>query len=80
MGFSPSDCIVVEDSNIGIQAANAEGMRALQYAPHSTEKCEKKTIVFNRMSRLPHLIKSIEASYHAILPKVRHPRFDGGDG
>lgn len=63
MGFAPSDCIVVEDSNFGIQAAKTAGMSALRYAPHSTEKCDKKTIVFNKMSRLPDLIKSIEASF-----------------
>jgi HAD superfamily hydrolase (TIGR01509 family) len=33
MGFSPEECIVVEDSEVGIVAATAAGMRALQYAP-----------------------------------------------
>ncbi len=33
MGFSPAQCVVVEDTMIGVQAALAAGMRAIAYAP-----------------------------------------------
>ena len=34
MGFLPHECVVVEDSEVGIQAAIAAGMHALHYTPH----------------------------------------------
>lgn len=34
MGFAPDDCIVIEDSLVGIQAARAAGMRAIFFNPH----------------------------------------------
>lgn len=34
MGARPSHCIVIEDSDVGVLAAKAAGMRALQYWPH----------------------------------------------
>ena len=33
MGVSPAGCIVVEDSAVGLQAAEAAGMRAVQFCP-----------------------------------------------
>lgn len=33
MGFRPSECIVVEDSAVGIEAAVAAGMHAIRYGP-----------------------------------------------
>lgn len=63
MGFAPSNCIVVEDSNVGIKAAIAAGMRALHYAPYVAEKVENRAIAFSQMALLPELIKSLEASY-----------------
>jgi HAD superfamily hydrolase (TIGR01509 family) len=62
MGFAPKDCIVVEDSDVGIQAANAAGMRALHYVPYVNEKFENGAITFSRMAMLPELIRSFEAS------------------
>jgi HAD superfamily hydrolase (TIGR01509 family) len=62
MGYAPKTCIVVEDRPVGIQAANAAGMTALHYAPHSTEESEDNAIIFSEMSRLPELIKSLEVS------------------
>ncbi len=60
MGYAPTKCFVVEDSVVGIQAANTAGMTALHYVPHSTEKPEGKALVFGEMSGLPELIKSLE--------------------
>ncbi|ATG89883.1 HAD-IA family hydrolase [Methylomonas koyamae] len=34
MGFMPSQCVVVEDSGVGIEAAEAAGMKAFQYVPN----------------------------------------------
>ena len=34
MGFTPADCIVVEDSIHGVEAAKAAGMQVLAYAAH----------------------------------------------
>lgn len=62
MGFMPTNCVVVEDSDVGIQAANAAGITALHYTPHSNEKNEGNVMTFNNMRLLPQLIKSIEAS------------------
>lgn len=36
MGFLPSQCIVVEDSEVGLQAAANAGMNALHYSPDAT--------------------------------------------
>lgn len=33
MGVAPAGCIVVEDSEVGLQAAEAAGMRAVQFCP-----------------------------------------------
>jgi len=33
MGFSPAECLVLEDSLVGIEAANAAGMTAVLYDP-----------------------------------------------
>lgn len=33
MGFAPEQCVVVEDTMIGVEAALAAGMRAIAYAP-----------------------------------------------
>ena len=37
MGFSPKDCVVVEDSAVGVAAAVSAGMRPIQYVPSASE-------------------------------------------
>ena len=34
MGFEPQECLVIEDSRVGIQAAEAAGIKALLYDPN----------------------------------------------
>jgi beta-phosphoglucomutase-like phosphatase (HAD superfamily) len=33
MGFTPPECVVVEDSDAGLAAAKAAGMAAIRYCP-----------------------------------------------
>jgi HAD superfamily hydrolase (TIGR01509 family) len=60
MGADPSDCVVVEDSRYGVQAARAAGMDVLGYAggltpPGALEG--PRTVVFDDMRTLPELIR-----------------------
>ena len=33
MGFNPSDCVVVEDSEVGVRATRSAGMQVIQFCP-----------------------------------------------
>ena len=57
MGFPPHLCIVVEDSEVGLLAAAAAGMRALHYAPHVTDAGKMSGYCFQHMAHLPQLIE-----------------------
>lgn len=59
MGFPPDRCVVVEDSEVGLRAAAAAGMRALHYAPHSVGDVEHSGHCFQHMSQLPQLIEGL---------------------
>lgn len=41
MGYDPSDCVVVEDSPAGIEAAKAAGMRVFAFAGASHARNER---------------------------------------
>ena len=59
MGVAPGDCVVVEDSRYGVQAARAAGMDALGYAGGLTPAAVlegPRTIVFDDMRSLPELL------------------------
>ena len=59
MGAAPSDCVVVEDSRYGVQAARAAGMAVLAYAGGLTPASVLEgsgTIVFGDMRELPRLL------------------------
>ena len=56
MGFEPAHCIVVEDSDVGIAAAAAAGMAALQYAPNNGAPVTNGLASFNSMHSLPALL------------------------
>jgi HAD superfamily hydrolase (TIGR01509 family) len=57
MGATPADCTVVEDSPIGIEAAQAAGMRALGYAGRTDAALlAEADAVFAGMRELPGLI------------------------
>jgi len=59
MQFPPERCVVVEDSDVGIEAAAAAGMRALRYAP-SSDASIAGAATFNDMHQLPHLLRNLQ--------------------
>lgn len=58
LGVSPQECVVVEDSHLGVQAAVAAGIPVLGYADHSspTELESLGAKIFHSMSELPRLL------------------------
>lgn len=59
MGFAPDHCVVVEDSEVGLRAAAAAGMRALHYAPLQVAGSGLPRGSFNDMAQLPGLIDAL---------------------
>jgi HAD superfamily hydrolase (TIGR01509 family) len=59
MGVDPADCVVVEDSRYGVEAARAAGMRAFGYAGGLTPAASLEgpgTVVFDDLRTLPDLL------------------------
>lgn len=62
MGVPASRCVVVEDSQHGVTAAKAAGMRVLGYAGGVTPRnwlVDAGAVVFDDMSKLPEVIASL---------------------
>ncbi|WP_165988759.1 HAD family phosphatase [Streptomyces sp. YIM 98790] len=62
MGVAPGACVVIEDSQYGVQAARAAGMRALGYAGGLTPAdwlAGPRTTVFDDMRKLPALLAAL---------------------
>lgn len=59
MGFVPSQCAVIEDSEVGIEAAIAAGMTPLYYVQTgvTTSYQSAGNVVFDDMSQLPQLLE-----------------------
>lgn len=55
LGFSPDQCVLVEDSEVGLAAAAAAGMRALHFAP----KGPVSDASFTRMAELVAILEKI---------------------
>lgn len=51
-GFSPSDCYVVEDSLVGIEAAERANMRSFYYSPNPIVRVQSSSTWINHMSKL----------------------------
>ncbi|PQO42697.1 HAD-IA family hydrolase [Blastopirellula marina] len=59
MNVSPGQCIVIEDSDVGVAAALAAGMRVLRYRfPHASSE----VIQFPEMHLLPGLLREVSAT------------------
>ena len=62
MGASPAECLVIEDTKVGLEAARAAGMTALAYAGAGhTPRGELEALAaraFDRMAELPALVQS----------------------
>jgi HAD superfamily hydrolase (TIGR01509 family) len=56
MGVRPDRCVVVEDSEPGVAAARAAGMRVLQYAPVGSSVLNGVDRAFASMTGLPSLL------------------------
>lgn len=60
MGFAAEHCVVVEDSEVGIQAAKAAGMQSLHYVGIEREQQPLGAYQFNDMRVLPGLIAGLQ--------------------
>ncbi len=56
MGFAPESCAVVEDSELGIQAARNAGMQAYWYTSEPIKSDMEGVVSFNSMSQLGGLL------------------------
>ena len=53
MGYTPDQCVVIEDSEVGVQAAEAANMRVLHFCPHGTSFYHTS---FSQLANLPSLL------------------------
>ncbi len=58
MGYAPADCIVVEDSEVGIQAAHAAGMRSVFYNPEQLSFAVPDTAI--EITTMDSLVASVQ--------------------
>ena len=59
MNVSPDMCLVIEDSEAGLQAARAAGMRAVQFSPTPVRKSDLAYAQVVDLRDLPDVLKSL---------------------
>jgi HAD superfamily hydrolase (TIGR01509 family) len=69
MGFIPSQCVVVEDSEVGIEAAAAAGMKAFRYVRNGETPSYRigNEVPFDNMLQLPRLLTQFVSNAHPII-------------
>ena len=60
LGVPPKDCIVVEDSEVGIAAANAAGMTPVHFCEHGVAPLAE--LSFSNYGALPAIIDTIQSA------------------
>ncbi|MFZ6741659.1 HAD-IA family hydrolase [Undibacterium sp. JH2W] len=63
MGFVPTDCVVIEDSEVGIQAALAAGMQACWFGGANQRDTYPQVPRFSTMNELPFLLSGLPAHF-----------------
>lgn len=58
MGFRPEECLVVEDSPVGVEAALLAGMKVVRYDPHSSEDVQSEITSITHLNELSLLLQS----------------------
>jgi len=69
MGFIPSQCVVVEDSEVGIEAAAAAGMKAFRYVRNGETPSYRivNEVPFDNMLQLPRLLTQFVSNAQPII-------------
>jgi HAD superfamily hydrolase (TIGR01509 family) len=57
MNFHPEECVVVEDSKVGLLAAINAGMQAYFFNPENIDSQMRNVVSFSHMSQLPSFFK-----------------------
>jgi HAD superfamily hydrolase (TIGR01509 family) len=65
MGYLPQQCVVVEDSAVGVEAALAAGMRVLYYAPDEATEDRRADRIVRHMSEVPRLLAEVSIGHYA---------------
>jgi len=65
MGFTAEHCVVVEDSEVGVEAALAAGMRVLHYAPGGVVADRRADRTVKHMSEVPRYLAEVMGERYA---------------
>ncbi len=59
MGYAAEQCIVIEDSEVGVEAASRAGMQVVLYAPDGRLQHPAATVTISTMSLLPEVVADL---------------------
>ncbi|MEQ1580979.1 MAG: HAD-IA family hydrolase [Steroidobacteraceae bacterium] len=60
MGYPPAQCVVVEDSDLGVAAATRAGMRAVRFSQDATEQLRSQTPTIDDLRTLPRALAGFQ--------------------